>query len=278
MHKTLLLSLAATLMLFGNSVPAGPVFTGACDITGYGHETYFGVEFEFNGSGFGSLTDPVSLEWTHQDITTGDVIEILGADVGYCDVNGLTQGTFYGLGNTTVNGVPGYNGYIRIVDNRTPTLTTIEASLSKPPIVRTDGHLIFGTPMEVTIPYTIKVLSLSATCPAGAERPSLGQAALTLDDLVCTYRADGANYTFERCNRLVMPGDVINISEAKLRVKQGNPGDSLTHLQAVLSITPGVGSPDTYYLLVTDSTGADVYVSQVTPIVGSGDIDIMIRP
>jgi hypothetical protein len=255
----------AALVLASNVWADGSVVD--CTVNGAG--TFLSGD-EFDGSArnenFAQPDAVQRLEWTHE--APGFSFETIGADSVVCLQDGLLQAEFISTsGHGVVNGVPGFNFQIQMVDNRPPPSTIdLTASITHRPTRRNEGVINFSPARPVTIPAVIDVIV------GGSGN---GTVNLILDGVICKYRGTGATYDFDKCNSGNIAGDVVSVAEARLKIKQADKDYPITSVAATISSEPSPGNADSYFILVTDADFVDVYTfSDSLNTAANGDIDI----
>ena len=109
-----------------------------------------------------------------------------------------------------------------------------------------------------------------------------GTARLVFDNIKCRYRGDGVDYVFDRCTGPgggdIMPGDTLNVSEARLRIQRADNSYNSTSIRAVPF--GETGAPDYYSLIIFapgSSHGAGVVVHTLASDVLCGGIEIELK-
>lgn len=223
-----------------------------CEVSGGG---IFPGGVMFDGA-YSDLDGIETIDWTHDEldasfVTTAVVKNNPGDGFDFdgivCRQNGRITGTVTSSGTGTFNGVPGYDYYLYMEDNRpAPDSVLVVASITYYPTDRNNGTVSFVAPRTVEIPAEI------AVTVGGSGK---GKTRLILDGIVtCTYRGTGTSYTFDRCSDPLdsgyLAGDNIDVSQIQLRIQQADREFSQTSVELDFGVGPAPGTPDFYQLVV----------------------------
>jgi len=226
-------------------------------------------------SGDPAVPGVILAAWTHE--APGFSFEIDGdpnGDINRCRENGTVSLHLEGT-NGLVDGDPGFGYIMDLEDNRGPEPVNeirLCATLVQSPRTSNEGESTFSTPRTAIIPAVIPVVEgLSGS----------GKVRLSLDRIKCSYRGTGTDYAFVRCagpdGHELMPGDMVAVSEASLRVQSAVRSEPVTSVQVDLGTALPVGAADTYTIVVFDPSGAPFY--DFSRSVQCGDIAIdLIHP